>query len=322
MVPRAVAWTDARQARIHERLARISPGLATLFRDACRFMAGVAELEATPHFAAHACREIESGVRDVLRGVAGLGKIKGHKNDIAAILKSLGIDDTDPIGRLWMDLPNSEAALDEMAHRSRLGVRSRSAFDAGWQMFQAIMDFVLDRHEATSSRAFAIIDDLVLRPSRRSLTRLQTSIPQNRITLSYFFDRAGAEWVELLDGTPYMTPDDEPDTDGRLPVWPAGRWLVRIAVANQVFALDALDKIATSRNPDAVSAALDTIRQMQPEMIATRTSQIAVWVRIDVRSGLGERGADLVAALAGAGYSAEALEISRALLDEADEPDG
>jgi hypothetical protein len=277
-------------------------------------------LEATPHFAAHACRDIESGVRDVIRGVASLEKGANHRQDVTEILTALEIDPESPIAVLWLDFPTSDTALHKMAHRDRLGVRRQADFESGWEKFQAIMDLVLDRHEGTSGRAFTVIDAILGDASLASLERLQTSIPQNQVTLGYFFEHADARWIAVLRGSSYLTPDESPNDAGAYVPWPAGRWLRRVIGDDPSFAAECLRDLEQTENPDAAAAGLDAVAKLPAEVVATLTGAVVSWVRVVSLIGLEDRGVAVATLLAEAGFGDEALEVSRAILEIGNKP--
>ena len=85
----------------------------------------------TTHLVAHCLRELESALRDVLEPVVeneggpedkskpqkGSGT---HEAEIRAILRGLGIPETDPVAEAWLRLPGRDSTynLAGRAHRS------------------------------------------------------------------------------------------------------------------------------------------------------------------------------------------------------------
>src|SRR5215813_2411514 len=95
-------FRDPRQQRIHDRLSLLGPRPVGFYRDACRLMATSPPFETTTHLVGHLLREIESALRAVLGTVADhtespkkKGGLENHKPGIQAILKGLGIAETD-----------------------------------------------------------------------------------------------------------------------------------------------------------------------------------------------------------------------------------
>jgi hypothetical protein len=278
-------------------------------------------VEAAPHFLGHACREIEGGLRSVLRGVARLpelprGQDEGHRRDIERILDSLEVPHTDPVAELWLSLPRSEYALDAAAHRrGQLGIRT----DMGpaltlWDQFQAILDLALDRLEATSNRSFDVIDDLLDTPTTESLRQLEDTIPQNQMTIGHFFDRAGPEWIPVLRDCDYLRPDEVPDDRGGVVRWPAGRWLVKLAPDHPDFVADVLTGLGSTINRDAARSALEATLLLPDAKLVTLADQVAAWTRLDLAGDLSELGSKIAARLAGSGNADVSLRISREAL--------
>ena len=246
---------------------------------------------------------------------ARAGRGEGHRRDIEAILESLGIPLDDPVGRLWYNLPASENGLDRVAHRSRLGIRKDlDPIRTLWDQFQAILDLVLNRLEATSLQAFSLIDEILARPSSELLERLESSIPQNTVTLGYFFSEAGPGWVAVLKDSDYLRPDEVPDPDGRLLLWPAGSWLIRMAPIAPEFVAAALEALSDTENPDAARSALGAALLLPPEALAPLSNAAAGWVGLERMAGRSDAGPKIVERLAEAGFVEEALLVARATL--------
>lgn len=321
MPPAAVDLTGGnRRARINQRLTRISPGLGALYRDACRLMTQDPVLESNALLAAHCCREIESALRDVLRGLAGLEKPSGnnpgnHRLDVEAILADLEIELDHPVAVLWATMPEA-APLHSVAHReSLLDSRRTEEFEASWDRFEAILDFVLERHEARAARAFDLIDDLVTRPGAKSLGTLQGAIPQNVVSLGYFFQKADAGWIPVLRGTAYLRPNEIPDAQGRFDRWPAGPWAIQVAQSDLAFAKGLLDDLARTANPFAATVALSVVEQLETRAMAERAADIAHWVRVSRGYSDGTVSVRIIVKLSTPDTSEAALAISEAALE-------
>ena len=122
-------FRDPRQQRIHNRLSLIGPGPAAFYRDACRFMQVRASFETTTHLVGHLFREIESALRAVVKATTGPSEQPSkrvepdkHRREILAILKGLGIGETESIAQAWLRMAGQEhnEALHRRAHRDAL----------------------------------------------------------------------------------------------------------------------------------------------------------------------------------------------------------
>lgn len=201
---------DERQQRIHRRLALVGRGPAAFFLDACRIMLAPEMYAAPTHLVGHAMREIESSVRDVFEPIVGYaaaakkqGKEK-HAFEISRILDVIGISDSDPVAKSWLEFAGdkNERALHRYAHRLNLDVRAVDAsFARSWDAFQMVMDAVLGHLE---DRFFVFIDELdrllvIANPSEHDVQRLQEYVVRNVTTERYFFERLShLGWLEAL----------------------------------------------------------------------------------------------------------------------------
>ncbi len=60
-------FQERRQERVYRRLRLIGDGPASFFRDACQMMDSPMRLQSTTHIVGHLLREVESGLRAVLK---------------------------------------------------------------------------------------------------------------------------------------------------------------------------------------------------------------------------------------------------------------
>jgi len=194
-------FTNSQQRRIYERLRLIGPGPAAFFLDACRLIA-TAELDTTTHMIAHALREIESSLRDVLELLAARTKSRTsnksgdekHRDEIRTILAALDISETEDIAEAWLRLPgkNSAYGLHRRAHRSALSAprKMNQEFLDFWHEFNTILDVILDRFAAKYLDSHRILDTLlkVQTPTEGHADQLRNSVPNNLTAFGYFFD--------------------------------------------------------------------------------------------------------------------------------------
>lgn len=155
-------------------------------------------------------REIESGVRDAFEPLVGYEenakkqRSDRHSFEIRQILTSLGIADTDPVARAWLNFAgetNTEA-LNRYAHRAQLNVKAiDDGFLRSWTNFVLVLDRILSAFE---DRFLVFIEELdrllaIDTPSEGNVKRLQQYIVQNMTTQRYFFERlAHVGWLEPL----------------------------------------------------------------------------------------------------------------------------
>ena len=171
-------FSDPRQQRIHDLLLLIGPGPAAFYRDACRIMqASVSSpFETTTHLVGHLLREIESALRAVVSSAAEHTEPPSrrtrqgtHRREIIAILKGLGIEETEPVAQAWLRIamPENEEALHRRAHRDALSAPrpADAPFHAFWNEMEGILFVVLTQFEARFLKGFALLDTLIDHPS-------------------------------------------------------------------------------------------------------------------------------------------------------------
>src|SRR5438132_9854900 len=191
-------FTDPRQQRIHDRLSLLGPGPVDFYRAACRLLAMQPPLEATTHLVGHLLREIESALRAVVRVVAEhteqprpRGEPDKHKRDILAILKGLGIAETDAIAYAWLGIAGQENSygLVARAHRDALNAPRpvNTSFRTCWDDMECILDVVLAKFETRFLHSLSLLDTLLSIPSPglHDAEKLRNQVPNNLVTLGY-----------------------------------------------------------------------------------------------------------------------------------------
>lgn len=227
----------------------MGPGPAAFYRDACQLIDSPDLLVSTTHIVSHLLREIESALRDVLEVVVSLPdpeirkaryQGKGHEAEIRAILRELGIAESEPVARGWLELAEREYGLHGKAHRQGLD-RPRPVdigFRTFWDQMEVILDEILDRLEARYARVMEVLDELLALdvPSRTDVKRLAQHVPHNAVARGYFFDRlTEVGWLRGLRDEGFFRQPPRPDIDpddgtARLPRWPESQYLARIAM--------------------------------------------------------------------------------------------
>ena len=327
-------FTDPRQERIYQNLLLLGPGPAAFYRDACRLMATDPPFEATTHLVAHSFREIESALRDVLEPITErterIAKKRGtsseeHRAEILAILKALEIPETDPIVQAWLSLAGkSDQSLHRRAHRRALDAPRPidKEFREFFNNMETILDSVLQKLKTRYSTYFQLLDELLCKPcpSEKDVKLLRNNVPQNLVTLGYFFDKlTSPAWLKPLWKAGYFRYPPEPDRDDErgtivFPPWPESRYLARMAaeVPNEV--LEIILEILETGNVRVHEDLVDAALAMPPELAVQLVEKAKVWASLPYQLFLPEKLGSLVAYLAKGGEVDKALELARVLL--------
>lgn len=246
--PQQFRFTDPRQVRIHRRLGLVSPGIGTFYRDAC-FLTASAALATTTHLVAHLLREIESAIRSVaLPGDFELpeacprckNRPEVHRKQIQAVLAAYEFQETEAVSDVWLKLASqSGESLARFAHREALGpprpVGDR--FRGLWEEMESLLDVVLRKFERRFLDAMPLLDGLLAKPTvgAEDAKTLRNKVPQNVVTLGYFFDKLqNPAWLPLLREESFFAHPPAPESDEEngtiaFPPWPQSRFLARMA---------------------------------------------------------------------------------------------
>ncbi|MCA1724452.1 MAG: hypothetical protein LC748_09445 [Thermomicrobia bacterium] len=189
-----------------------------------------------------------------------------------------------------------------------------------------VLETVLPRIETQFIASLRTLDELLAKPQpgRKDAKRLLAEVPNNVVTLRYFFERnTNPHWLVPLQqqgffGTP---PDAERDDTGAasFPPWPAGNYLARMAaigepsVAARVLQimLDMPDTDNVWVHTDLVTAAV----ALPPALAAPWAEREHRWMERQEMLSLivPERLATLIAHLACGDEIGSALDLARAL---------
>jgi hypothetical protein len=321
---RDYAMLSPRQARIYGLLGRlVSDGAAEFFRDACGLMAEEPSRITATHQVAHALREVESALRDVLEP----DESKEHREEILSVLRALDIPSDDPDAEFWLGLSGKGNARGLAARAHRAGLEAPRPLDAEFRAFfrdmESMLDRMLERFRDRYVDVFRRLDELLAsaRPKRQDAVRLQQKFPANQVTRQYFFARASAAWLRPLHETGFFTSPPSPqvneDQSVSLLRWPESEYLVRVVSSDPNGALAAALSIPRSDNSyvtwNLVQVALalppEASVQLVPQIISSITGPYGVIAVRDVGA--------LVVRLAQGGLVDSAMALARALLKDA-----
>lgn len=334
--------TDPRQVRIYDRLALIGPGAAAFYRDACRIMDAEPFLESATHLVSHLLREIESSLRDVLEPIAEHMKgqmthtqgkqtketsgNKKHQAEIEAILKSLEIPESDSRAQIWLSLAGStnNYGLHSRAHRDTLA-RPRpidQEFRKFWDQMETLFDFVLDKFEAQYLETHRLIDELLMiqSPSTNEVKRLRNHVPNNRISLGYFFDNLISPlWLSILRSEGFFDHPPDPvvdDDQGTIwfPPWPASSYLARVVVQEPRQVCDIVQSLPPITNSRVLADLLNVAIALPVEMIVELVPQMGAWFAVPYQHFNPRRVLALLEKLLAGDQVDIALQVTRFLL--------
>jgi hypothetical protein len=188
---------------------------------------------------------------------------------------------------------------------------------------QALLDELLGRFETRFFRFHEELDRLLSlqTPGEKQAKKLKNDFPQNGITLGYFFEKATSGWLvplrekEFFHSPPVPDHDQESGTVG-FPVWPASRYLVRIAREDpscaQLVAATSLE-IPTTENTRVHEDVADVACALPPDLASRFVEKASQWLKSPFKLFLPEKLGRLVSHLANGGEGAKAVELAQAL---------
>ncbi|MFA6372985.1 MAG: hypothetical protein WCW68_10195 [Methanothrix sp.] len=291
-----------RQIKIYQNLHNlIGQGSAAFYKDACRIINLNPPLESTTHVVAHLFREIESSLRDVLEPIAiknggiqakkNKGNKDQHKADILSILKSVELSEKEPIAQAWLKLAErSDNNLAKRAHRSALAAPRKldKEFLESFNSMEDIFDFILDRVRFRYLEYIELLDRLLLKsnPVKEDIDLLLNNIPQNYITMSYFFNNLkNPGWlVPLRDAGFFKRPPELVlnDKDGTIysHVWPESNYLSRMAEHDPDEVVDIFIKdVPYVENVWVLQDLADAALDMSPTLASLLVDRIEYWAQ-------------------------------------------
>lgn len=325
----AFRFSDPNQAETHRRLGRLGPGPASFFKDACRLMAS-RSMETTAHLVGHCLREIDSALREVLEVVVPkvTGTEDNHRAHIQEILRILEIDEDDPVAKAWLSIAGrQEYGLARVAHRDSLRAPRRvdADFLRFWESAQVVLDAITSRIEARMRVWFTRVDELkASEPTAANVSILRNKIPNNIVTLTYFFDGLEhAGWLKPLDEElffkelPAAIHDEQAGTVA-YPPWPQAIYLKVAAEQSPGLATEVADivsRIPPSDNERAHAQLVEVIAAMPIAVAAKLVPAVKGWLDRPRLTWLPDKVQDLIGRLATGGETAAALALAESLLD-------
>ena len=154
---------------------------------------------------------------------------------------------------------------------------------------------------------------------------LRESIPQNDVSLGYFFSGIGklqaAEWLIPLRDAGYFRHPPAPIFDARtqaptsLPPWPASQYLVQIAKLAPQRVCEVILAIPPSENVHVYVDCLDAACEIPFAIARQLVSSAISWMDLSYQWLLPEKAGALIVRLAQGGESDAALQLFAAFLD-------
>jgi AIG2 family protein len=335
-------FADPRQERIHKRLAILGSGAAEFFYDACRLMITRPLFKSTTHLVSHLIREIESSLRDVLEPlrldtepIAKNSEDK-HKAEIKAILKALGIPETEPVAELWLSFAgkSNERGLHAWAHRDSL--EAARPFDERfvkvWEDVQAVLDSILDKFEARYLESHRVLDEFVRKesPTTDDAKWIKTHVPNTQTVMWDFFGRLQhPAWIAVLEEEGFFKHPypPAPDEHGNLAHthWPHSKFLSRMAQSNEEGIRESILTIFMGIETENISIHEDRI-EAALSMPASMASKVAekecLWIRnqLPLFGRYPDQISKLISHLASDGQSDSALGVLRCVIEIGPDP--
>lgn len=320
---RPFRFKNARQSTIYENLLLIGPGSAAFYKDACWLIENEGALSSASHLIGHLLREIESALRSVLIPVAesttSAEKENNHKQQIQMILADLEIDDSDPVAKAWYKLSES---LYGIAHRNALKEPrpvDKKLMDL-WANADDFLFILLQGFRRQFFKRFNVLDEL-LKNDHPDVSILSNKVPQNLITIGYFFDRLeNPDWIEPLwkkgyfHNPPSLERDEEKGTT-RYPAWLESRFLSRMASKKPDTVLKIILQIPATENVRVYADFAEAALNMPSDIAVQLIEKAKVWARSPYLTILPVKIGALAAHLAEGGKVEEALDLSRTLLE-------
>jgi hypothetical protein len=254
---------DADMALLHKFLDHVAPGPTASLHDALLLQdSRFSILLAQANFIAHALRETESALRDVMLPYdfqVDETREDRHLQEVIAILTAYGIAADDPAARSWIATasPSAERGLAARAHHTGFGMPRVVDEDLSseFRSLTGVFAALLDHFEYMFGRYIHRLDEILA--SKNPLKKaFLGELPQTEAIYEYFFRRLeNPAWVPALRDTDVFRRTPEPRRRGTttvLPSWPQGDYLRRILASNPKLAPEiwtVIQSASASENP-------------------------------------------------------------------------
>jgi len=231
---------DPRQLEIYKGLRSIGPEISAFYLDAVRIFKSD-NLQTKSYLLAHAAREIEAGLRDVLtREGEEIKKAEVNKKykHLTSIAVALGVDSNDPLVKKWFKVAR---IFHKYAHRHGVSKepRKKSDFESLWREFEDILFRLVGSYYSLLDRVDRILKYET--PTNEILDTLPNLL-ELEARRSYFFrNLKWFQWLKPLKERGYFDPKNNPKPEEISAQ--SGHYRVHIW-----FALDYLEYVANKNN--------------------------------------------------------------------------
>ncbi len=329
---------DDRHRRVYENLRRlIGEGAAAFFLDMCRVIDADPPFAAATHLVAHALREIEGTLRDVLvpirfgrRTPQAKDNENGHRISIDEACEALGTLTSDPLREQWRSFAGrgNPSGFAERAHRNDIA-RPRPLDEEFLSLVRravGLFDSVLLKADGRYVGVFEALDRLLAieNPQPQDIETF-AKLPQTLVAHDYFFRRLDHHrWLEpliktgLLGLVPALDRDDDAGTI-TFPAWPTGRFLQRIAEgsneAAQELTVSVINAIPETDNARFYADVAQIATALPAALADLLVPLVVKGIRLPHQLHLPHRVPDLVKHLATNGLVDSACSVAMALLE-------
>ncbi len=185
-----------------------------------------------------------------------------------------------------------------------------------------MLDFVLQEFQKHYLQYFTQLDAIVVKssPTKEDLQFLSEEVPRNQVILNYFFSRlTSPEWLDGLRARDFFQFPPEPEVDeGKnivsFQIWPASRYLARVAAAAPSKVVAVIRQIPPTKNPRVYEDLVEAATKMPSDVAVLLVSDAIEWFESSkYLSQLSEKLGALMAHLAKGGQVDGALRLAKAL---------
>lgn len=190
---------DPRRIRIYEKLLSVGETPAVFYLDACKFIDARTYFQGAVHYIAHAFREIEGSLIELIIDSETKAQIKKSESEnkyrekIQSCLRILEVPENDSFAKQWREFrSNDKYKLEKLAHReSLIKVRTIDSDFLGLiDRFDSFLDDLLRRYNVLYPQFLQRVERIILKdhPTDEDVKVLRWNIP-NEILFGFFFKR-------------------------------------------------------------------------------------------------------------------------------------